>query len=66
MVLDIDKVELLAAGKCWTLPDVTKQAGLANQTLYKVKRGETKATARTIGKVARALGCTPADIIRWE
>lgn len=62
--LDIDKVELLAIKKCWGVAELQRKAGLANMTLYKIRKGENRASARTIGKLARALGCDPQEILK--
>lgn len=62
--LDMERVELLAMEKCWGMSDLQRAAGLANMTLYHIKRGKAKASARTIGKVARALEVNPAEIIK--
>ncbi len=64
LILDVEKVELLALRKCWGLSDVQKAAGLASQTLYNVKRGRSLATPRTIGRVARALDVDPREILK--
>lgn len=62
--LNLDKVELLAMSKCWGLAELQRQAGLAKMTLYKIRKGENKASARTVGKLARALGCDPVEILK--
>ena len=62
--LDISRVELLAMEKCWGTAELQRRAGLANQTLYKIRKGENRASARTVGKIARALGVKPEEILR--
>lgn len=62
--LNLDKVELLAIGKCWGLAELQRQAGLAKMTLYKIRKGENKASAQTIGKLARALEVDPMELLK--
>ncbi len=62
LLLDMNKVELKAAGKLWSLADLQKEAGLAPNTLYRIRAGKTKPSAKTIGRVAAALQCDPAEI----
>ena len=50
------------ARQCMNPQDLAKAAGLPPQTVNGVLRGRNVRPA-TLGKVARALGCDPADII---
>ena len=62
--LDVQKIERLAMKRCWGMAELQRRAGLANTTLYKIRKGENKASARTIGKLARALDCDPQEILK--
>ncbi len=62
--MDIKKMEHLAMVKCWGMAELQRQAGLAGTTIYKIKIGQHKASARTVGKLARALGCDPMELIK--
>lgn len=62
--MDIKKMEHLAMVKCWGMAELQRQAGLAGTTIYKIKIGQHKASARTVGKLARALGCDPMELLK--
>ncbi len=66
MKLNFQEIELRAADKQWSLNDLREQAGLGRNTLYRIRRGQTNATPKTIGRVAAALGCSSADIVMKE
>ena len=42
--------------------DLEQAAGISNYVISKMKRGEN-ITVDTVGKICRALGCTPNDIM---
>ncbi len=64
MELDFREIELRAAANGWSLWELQKVAGLSGNTLYRLKRGQTRPSAKTIGKVCHALQCGPADILK--
>ncbi len=64
MGLDVRKMKLLAIGKCWSLAELQRRAGLANGTLYQITNGKNNASGKTIGKIARALSVEPSEIIK--
>lgn len=66
MKMDMDKVEMMALRNCWCLTDVAKHAGIAAVTLYRIKDGSNRATSKTIGKVAKAFGVDPMEILVSE
>lgn len=66
MNLDYKKMQLLIVGKCWTLAELQREAGLANTTLYQLMKTGRQPTTRTIGKIAKALGVDPAEIIKED
>lgn len=66
MNLDIRKTQLLMLDRCWSMADLTRAAGLANTTLYKIIHGENNASTRTIGKIAKALDVKPSQIIKED
>lgn len=55
------KVTLAMARKCMNPQDLAKAAGLPPQTVNGVIRGQNVRPA-TFGRVARALGCDPAEL----
>lgn len=61
MQIDVEKLEVALARNCKTLSDFRRD-GLSPQTLTRVRKGaEVKPV--TVGKIAKALGVDPADII---
>lgn len=65
MQADKSKLTLAMARACMNPQDLAKAAKLPPQTVNGVIRGRSVRPA-TLGKVARALGVDPADIIREE
>lgn len=58
-------LNLAMARKCMNPQDLAKAAGLPPQTVNGVIRGRNVRPA-TLGKVARALGCDPAELVEQE
>lgn len=65
MIADKSKLTMAMARACMNPQDLAKAAELPPQTVNGVIRGRSVRPA-TLGKVARALGVDPADIIREE
>ena len=61
--IDGKKMEVTMAQKNMSLSDLSKQAGLSRQTLYKVRMGRN-ARVTTVGGIAKALGIDPTEIIK--
>lgn len=59
------QVVLAMARNCMNPSDLAKAAGLPPQTVNGVIRGRSVRPA-TLGKVARALCCDPADLVSLE
>lgn len=59
------KVTLAMARSCMNPQDLARAAGLPPQTINGVIRGRSVRPA-TLGKVARALGCDPAELVYLE
>ena len=59
-----EKLEMVLARKCKTLSDLRGE-GLSPQTLSRIKNGN-EVMPVTVGKIAKALGVDPADIIEEE
>ena len=64
--LDRRKLDLILAERCYNLTDVTKRAGLSSALVTKVVSGKYTLTTKTLGKMAKALGVKPADLIKDE
>ena len=60
-----EKARLIMANKCMSMAEVTRKAGLANTTLYKIMADNSmvQPSIRTIGKIARALGCEVQELL---
>ena len=65
MVADRKKLELAMARACMESADLPAAAGLPRPTVQNVIVGKSVRPA-TLGKVAKALGVDPADIIAKE
>ena len=59
MKIDLKKLDLLLARECKSLSDL--RDGSSPQTLKRIRRGE-EVQPKTVGRIARALGCDPSDI----
>lgn len=64
MKVDNSKLEMELARKCVTLSDL-RGNGLSPQTLTRIRKG-TDVKPVTVGKIAKALGVDPAEIIKME
>lgn len=64
--LDMKKFDLARAAKCYTKTQTAEKAGITYSTYLKIQNGENRLTARTLGRLAKALGVKPADLIQDE
>ena len=62
--LDMKKLELLSMARCWGIAELQRRAGLSGTTVYKIRNRQQKASMKTIGKLALALGCDPQDLLK--
>lgn len=62
MSFDVKKAHMIMLEKCMSLADVTRAAGLANNTLYKIMHGKSSASMKTVGRIAKALN-VPASVL---
>lgn len=65
MTIDRVRIELTLAEKGWTKADLAERSGISRQSVSTITRRGT-ASPRNVGRIARALGVAPADIIRKE
>ena len=63
MKIDNHKLDLLLAKRCMNLRDL--RVGTSPQTLTRIRRGEDVLPA-TLGRIAKALGVDPAELIAEE
>ncbi len=60
MKIKLDQLDLLLAKQCKSTTDL--RTGISPQTISRIRKGQ-EVLPKTVGKVARALGVDPADII---
>ena len=60
MRIDTQKLDLFLARSCKSMTDL--RDGSSPQTLLRIRRGD-EVKPKTVGRIAKALGCDPADII---
>lgn len=63
MVAEKAKITLAMARACMNTQDLAKAAGMPPQTVNGVLRGRSVRPA-TLGRIAKALGADPADLIQ--
>lgn len=64
MELDTRKIKVLLIDKGWSVAELGRRAGIGHSTVYMVVRNERGYAAKTIGKIAKALGVKPSEIIK--
>jgi transcriptional regulator with XRE-family HTH domain len=57
-----DRVILERARRDWSQEDLARQAGISPATVAKVEKGRGGTRARTLYKIAAALGMDPTDL----
>ena len=62
MIIDNKKFELACAKKCLPVSKIFAEARISTCVLQKIKRKENL-KAFTVGKICKALGCDPAELI---
>ena len=66
MIIDVEKYNLLLAENCLSVIDLSKQSGVSEVTLSRIRNGLQKARPQTIGKIARALDTTVENLIKKQ
>ncbi len=62
-----DKVKRLRRGKAWTQEQLAAEAEIGQSTVAQIESGvRANPHPRTLGKLAKALGVTPADLLPDE
>jgi transcriptional regulator with XRE-family HTH domain len=64
--LDIKKMTIEQANQCLSLNELAKKSGITRTGISSLIHGKTKATPKTIGKLARALNVNVTEIIAKE
>ena len=63
MVLNPQKLNLAMARACLTSRELQIKAGISDSSLSHILSGKQKARPLTIGKIAKALGVDPVELI---
>ena len=61
-VFNTKMLEHLLIEKGWDQRILARESGISEPTITRMKRGETF-NSETLGKLARALGCNPIDLL---
>ncbi len=64
MIVDSSKIRIAIMKQCKKNKEIAKEAGLCEGTIAKICRQDARVTNSTIGKIARALGCDPLELIK--
>jgi hypothetical protein len=65
MVLDITKVRIACARKCWTISQAFKQANISTPTEQRIRK-KLPLNPKTAGKLAAALGVDITELLAKE
>lgn len=63
MLISIERLNLAQAKACMSSKELQEAAKISDVTLSRIRNGEQKPRLQTIGKLARALGIDPAELI---
>lgn len=66
MRLDIKKLNIAQANKCFSNIELSQNANVGLQTITEIKQGKRTPTLKTIGKIAKALNCDVTELIEQE
>ncbi len=64
MIIDSLKFRLALIKRCMGNKELAQEAGLCEGTITKFCKHDARATNATIGKLARALGCDPMELLK--
>lgn len=66
MKLNLEKVKLLMASNCLSIRGLSEKSGINYITLVPYLNGSRSPKTEKLGKIAKALGVDPAEIIATE
>jgi transcriptional regulator with XRE-family HTH domain len=52
--------------KMWRQEDLAREAGVQAGSVSRIETGVHRPQLRTVGKIAKALGVDPDDLIEWH
>lgn len=64
VLVDMQKVKMLAAKKLLTVAELARRANVSNATLYALHGETRKASFTTLMKIASVLDVAPKDLLR--
>lgn len=64
MEIDIKRLKIALADKCYSLADLSREAKLGTSTLYKILHNKSSMNTRTLGKIAKALDVKATDLLK--
>lgn len=65
MKADLKKLDLAMAKACMTISEIAEKADISEWNIKNLRSGKSIRPA-TFGKIAKALGVNPADLIKEE
>ncbi len=63
MEIDSKKLRKLREARGLSVRGLAKEAGISTETVYSVEHGKRQPNLTTLGKLARALGANPVDLL---
>lgn len=66
MKINIDKLNIAMAEKCWTNQELSKKAKISLVTLTMIKANKRNFQAITVGKIAKALDIPVSELVEQE
>lgn len=66
MTINSARLTLAMSRACMSSADLQKEAEISDVTLCKIRNGTQKPRPATVGRIARALGVDPTEIIEQE
>lgn len=66
MKININKLNIAQAEKCWNNQELCKNANISLTTLAKIKNSNRECQPSTIGKIAKALDIPVSELVLQE
>ena len=63
-IIDVKKIDALRLAKVWSKTELCRRAQVTQATFFGIQAGRSKASFKTINKLAKALGVPAAEIVR--
>lgn len=66
MKINIEKLNIAMAEKCWTNQELSKKAKISLGTITMIKANRRNCQAITVGKIAKALDIPVTELVEQE